>query len=113
MRLWSVLVLLTFLGGSLFVVKHKAHMAEEKLQTLQSELINTKQSILVLKAEWSYLNRPSRLERLNEKYLNMAAPTTTQIASVKLLPYLPGTSSDKELEKLYTSISYKIVGAGY
>ncbi len=113
MRLFNVLILLTVLGSSLFYVKHQVHMVEEDLQSLQSELIETKESILVLKAEWSYLNRPERLEALNHKYLNMAEPTTTQIADIKLLPYLPGTSSDKELEKLYTSISYKIVGAGY
>lgn len=70
------------IGFVLFQVKYAVVEIEQKLaQTLQ-QIKREKDNIHILKAEWSHLNEPQRLQKLAEKFLDIMPMKTDQIASM-------------------------------
>ncbi len=74
-------------GFALFNVTFKVEKLEAELGELNRQILDDQQSIHILKAEWSYLDRPERLETLADSYLpefkTDRAPTSIRI---ELLP---------------------------
>lgn len=58
------------LGVCVFHCKHQVQQLEDELSVLDKHILNAQESIHVLEAEWSYLNRPKRLQDLNDLYLH-------------------------------------------
>ncbi|HLO74899.1 MAG TPA: energy transducer TonB [Magnetospirillum sp.] len=73
-------------GVGLFFVKHDVKEQEARLAELNQEIQANQEAIHVLKAEWSYLNDPTRLRNLSEKFLSMKVMGPGQIASLDTLP---------------------------
>lgn len=82
--LW--LALAALVGFGLFHVKYQVMALEESLTRLNAATLREQNQIHVLEAEWSYLNRPSRLEELAERYLELKPVTPNQLATVASLP---------------------------
>ncbi len=82
--LWFLIA--TCLGIALFLVKHEVQQREEQLASLHREILASQEAIHVLEAEWSYLNRPDRLEALVRRHLNMVPLDTRRLGSVEMLP---------------------------
>lgn len=78
--MWAVLGIAVVIG--LFVVKHRVQALEERLQTLNTEIIANQDAVQVLEAEWSYLNQPARLEALGRRLLGMTPPEVDQTRSI-------------------------------
>lgn len=85
--LW--LGLAALVGFGLFHVKYQVMALEEDLTRLNAATLREQNQIHVLEAEWSYLNRPSRLEELAERYLELKPITPDQLSSVAALPLRP------------------------
>lgn len=51
-------------GYTLFWITFEVEKLEEELARLNREILREQETLHVLKAEWSYLNRPGRLEDL-------------------------------------------------
>jgi hypothetical protein len=49
------------------------------LDEINRELAANEDAIHVLKAEWAYLNEPSRIKKLSDQYLNMDYITIAQL----------------------------------
>lgn len=74
---------LAFVGGFiLFKVKYEVVAIEQKLAETRHQIAREKENIHILKAEWSHLNEPLRLQKLAEKYLDIVPMKTEQIATV-------------------------------
>lgn len=89
--LWFLIA--TCLGVALFLVKHEVQRREEQLAGLHRQILASQEAIHVLEAEWSYLNRPDRIEALVRRHLNLVPMDTQRIGSLELLPMrlpLPG-----------------------
>lgn len=88
-----VLFCLVLLGAFwLYQVKHQAKMTEAQIATLQKQIADEKEALLLLKAEWSYLNRPERVQQLASRFaeqLGLKAVTTYQIGEKSDLPERP------------------------
>lgn len=75
--------LLALIGGFiLFKVKYEVVDIEQKLAQTEQKIVREKETIHILKAEWSHLNEPQRLQKLAEKYLDIVPMKTEQIAAV-------------------------------
>lgn len=79
----TMLVLVSF-GLYNGVYAAKAH--ERELQTLTTEISKEGEAIRVLKAEWSYLNQPERLQALARKHLALGPTGPSQIVVLASLP---------------------------
>ncbi|WP_373236234.1 cell division protein FtsL [Cohaesibacter celericrescens] len=90
-RLTNFLLFFLVLIGAfwLYQVKHEAQEEEKKIATLEKQISAEKEALLLLKAEWSYLNRPQRVQRLVERFsdqLHLKAVDPHQIGSAADLP---------------------------
>ena len=86
---WILIWIFIIAGISLalFQVEQKVQQREEELAQLNQQILKDQEALHVLKAEWSYLNQPSRLEGLNDKFLSLAPVTGWQIAKIGDLPF--------------------------
>jgi cell division protein FtsL len=75
-------------------VKYSATYEAQKVARLNSEIAKEREKIATLKAEWSTLSSPDRIQRLASKYLNMKALPVTQIGNFSSLPERLYTSAD-------------------
>ena len=82
-----IVLLAVSLSLTLFMVKYQVQDMEDQLLGLNRSITDDRQAIHVLKAEWSYLNEPSRLKILAERYLGMSAIDSRQVGTAReLLP---------------------------
>ena len=91
--LWALLAMIA--GTGLFLLKYQVQAEERHLRDLRKDIAGTQQSIHVLKAEWSYLNDPSRLSEQALRHLDMRPMRVSQIVTLDSIPlrgepaYLP------------------------
>lgn len=71
---------------AVYQTKNQVVNIEKQVNQVNSKIITTNESIHTLKAEWSYLNTPKRLHKLNDKFLKLRPTAVKQIASVKNIP---------------------------
>ena len=88
---WSVLAALV--GFGLFHVKYQVQALEDRLAQLNRSIVHEQEQIHVLHAEWTYLDRPERIEELSKKFLDLAPPKPDQIGSIAQLPMRPAEES--------------------
>ncbi len=82
--LW--LALAAMVGFGLFHVKYEVQRLESELNQLNAQILKEQRQIHVLKAEWAYLNRPSRLSALARNHLDLVPMDTGHAGSIKDLP---------------------------
>ncbi|PGH53349.1 hypothetical protein CRT60_26005 [Azospirillum palustre] len=76
-------------GGVLFQTSYDVQDLEEKLAGLNRKIILEQESIQVLKAEWSYLNDPTKLEQMAQAYLTLQPTEPRQYLAMDLIPMRP------------------------
>ena len=81
---WLAAVAVAALG--LFHVKYEVQRLESELKLEHRAILEDQEAIHVLKAEWSFLNRPNRLADLASRHLGMAPLAPAQIVDVQDLP---------------------------
>ena len=74
----STLVIVS--GAVLLNTSQNVQRAEEHVQVLEQAAAIEEEKVRMLNAEWQALNRPERLERLANEYLELVPPTPEQIA---------------------------------
>jgi cell division protein FtsL len=87
-------VLAALVGFGLFHVKYQVQALEDRLAKLNRAIVHEQEQIHVLRAEWTYLDRPERIEELAKKYLDLAPPKASQIGSIAQLPMRDSAASD-------------------
>ncbi len=107
--LWLLVFALVSAFG-VYGVKYKVQAL--KAQTMQAErsLRDEKRNLHVLAAEWTFLTRPERLQRLSEKYLALQAATPRQLADLETLK-LQGAREIAETAKPDAASASKMVSA--
>lgn len=74
-------------GFALFHITYKVEQLENQLATLNKEILKEQNAVHVLKAEWSFLGRPERIEELRRQFLpNLQPLQTIQIGGMGDLP---------------------------
>ena len=76
------ILLAVFAGAGLFLVKHQVSALEGRLTHLDRAILQNQRAVHVLKAEWSFLNQPARLEDLGRRLLGLQARRGERIISV-------------------------------
>lgn len=91
-----------------FVVKYEVRAQEELLASLESDLVQSQETIHVLKAEWSYLNRPERLTELAQRYLDLVPMGPAQMTTMIDVPYRPDVIPGYVLTPNLTFVTYEV-----
>lgn len=74
---------------TLFLITYQVQSVEKETAALNREAIAEEEAIHVLKAEWSYLNRPERLATLAERHLGLQSVGPAQLIAAKELDAPP------------------------
>jgi hypothetical protein len=84
--IWLWLCMALGLGFGVYELKLQVQGLEQRLAGANREILADEEAIHVLKAEWSYLNEPDRIEALARKYLALVPLTGSQFGSSDELP---------------------------
>ena len=81
---------------ALFHMKYEVQRLEEELQKVHYQILREQEAVRVLRAEWSFLNRPDRIADLARRHLQLSPLSTSQMAQLEdLTPrVLPGTERE-------------------
>jgi cell division protein FtsL len=73
---------LVALACVIYQVKYQARGLDGEIKALNGQIDEERDAIAVLRAEWSLLNRPERIERLAHKHLKLAPAKPVQIVTL-------------------------------
>ncbi len=80
-----------------YKTKHEAEDRQTELRKIEQQIRFEEESMVLLKADWSLMTQPSRLQKLSETYqaeLGLQPLEATQIVGVDELPSKPLTIED-------------------
>ncbi len=81
----------------LFFVKNRVQELSRNIKIVNAKILAERESMHMLKAEYSYFTNPRRLKKLTDKNLNLRTPTNDQIMDVrKIEAYLAPFLTQKE-----------------
>jgi len=83
---------LVVLAYVIYEVKYDTRALDVEISALSKDIEAERDSVAVLRAEWSLLNRPERIERLAQKYLDLGSPKPRQMLALE-------TASPGDLER--------------
>lgn len=87
MRIFNLFLLgcLVALSFLIYEVKYETGAMEEKVASLKVGIRRERDAIAILRAEWSHLNRPERVERLARKHLGLEPVQARQMMTLEQL----------------------------
>lgn len=84
-----LLILAAAAGGALFHVSFEVSALDDRLGTLNHDIKSDREAIHVLRAEWSFLNQPERIEELARRHLDLTPVSGKQLTGAGALPVRP------------------------
>lgn len=93
-RVINVVLLLAMVAAAVvtYNLKHEAERAASRVARLHSAIAREREQIALLKAEWSALSQPSRLQQLVERYqehFKLEPFSVSQVATLDEVPLRP------------------------
>lgn len=83
---WMFVIMAAALG--LYSVKYKVQNVRQRVAEATTQLKEEREALRVIEAEWVYLNRGSRLEKLAARHLKLAPVQSSQMAQIANIPYI-------------------------
>lgn len=90
----SLVVVLVMTAAIVYDVKYTSTYEAQKVARLDAEIRKEREKIATLKAEWSQLSAPDRIQRLATRYLGMKPLPVAHIGDFASLPERTITNSD-------------------
>jgi len=84
------LALLALVSFGLYNGVARVKAQQQEVEAIKAEIAREGEAIRVLKAEWTYLNQPERLQALAERHLSLAPTEASQITVPASLPHRSG-----------------------
>ena len=81
--------LIAVAGVVTFQTSYEVQELEDKLGSLNRKIMAEQEAIQILKAEWSYLNDPTRLETLSRQHLALQPTEARQFVAMDVVPMRP------------------------
>lgn len=75
-------VLIALLALGLYQLKYEVMQLEDRTVATNRAVAAEREAIQVLNAEWSYLNRPQRLDELAERHLDLVPVAVRQLGAL-------------------------------
>ena len=111
---YFIVALLVIGSGALLMnISQKVQQAEREIRSYDRKIADEEEAIRVLKAEWAYLNNPTRLEDIASRGFGLVSPNASDLVSDNYLPesytdssiFVPPSKSHRD-NSLYHDISY-------
>lgn len=89
---------LVALAYVIYQVKYETRALDAEIASLGKKIDEERDAIAVLRAEWSLLNRPERIDRLAKKHLKLAPAKPSQLVTID-------TVSDRDFDRMRGEIA--------
>jgi hypothetical protein len=104
-RIFNAVLLIAMIGGAgvTYDMKHGAEVEADKVVRLQADIAREKETLTLLRAEWSKLSQPGRLQELVARYADhfkLAPFAADQFATLDEIPQKaidPGDALGKKI----------------
>lgn len=83
--IWALVIACS--AFALYSVKFKVQTLRSQIAEVEHELEMERESANVIAAEWAYLTRPERIQKLAATYLDAKEVTVEQIAQAEAIPF--------------------------
>lgn len=95
MRLIHLIVIaaLVLAAGYVYKIKFEATVQAERVAKVRAEIRGERDAVAALRAEWSKLDSPVRIQALAQRHLKLKAIDPSQFDSLDNLPERPGAAS--------------------
>jgi len=91
-----LLVVLMIIGAvAVYDMKYEAEVAADRVAELRMKVAREREEISLLKAEWSLLNQPGRLQKLVDRYHQILQLEAVEVHQIVGVEDLPGRPADK------------------
>jgi hypothetical protein len=80
------LVLASCIGWAVYQMKYEVQRLDDRLARVNRQILADQEAIQILKAEWSYLNQPARLQELASRFLQLEPVQGRQMVALASLP---------------------------
>jgi cell division protein FtsL len=80
------IILTGLMSYGLYNMKYEVRRLTAELAGLEQKIAADRKGLQVLRAEWAYLNRPARLQKLAANHLDLQQIKATQVGFLKELP---------------------------
>jgi len=100
------------LAFALYHVKYETQAEERQIRDLKVDLAQEQDAIQVLRAEWSLLNQPERLEELVSRHTQLAPLEPAQIVTMADLPARPRSAPGMEADPSLGGYAGNVAGSG-
>ena len=80
------LVLASCIGWAVYQMKYEVQRLDDRLARVNRQILADQEAIQILKAEWSYLNQPARLQELANRFLQLEPVQGRQMVALASLP---------------------------
>ncbi len=87
-RILNLLAVLALIGSAIYAysIKYETIFHAERIVKLKHEIKAEQDAITTLRAEWSHLTRPERIQALADKFLTLQPTSLRQIVGAESLP---------------------------
>lgn len=87
-RFLNLLAVVALVGSAIYAysIKYQTIFHAERIVKLKHEIKAEEDQIATLRAEWSHLTRPERIQALADKFLDLQQTGLRQIVSASALP---------------------------
>jgi hypothetical protein len=88
LRFFNVVAIVALFGSAVYAysIKYQTAFHAEQILKMKREVKEERDAIAVLRAEWSFLTRPERLQQLSDRYLDLQPLTVGQIVAAPAIP---------------------------
>lgn len=97
-NLVSVAIIIA-ISAALYHVKYEASATAREVVNLREQVVAEKDLVAVLRAEWSHLNQPARLQDLAMRHLQLEPITVDQMVTLQDLPARPRETEPVDREE--------------
>jgi cell division protein FtsL len=88
LRFLNIAMIVALVGSAVYAysIKYQTSYRAEQIAKTKLEIKAEHDAISVLRAEWSFLTRPERIQQLSERYLDLQPLTLDKIVGARALP---------------------------
>ncbi|ATQ68382.1 MULTISPECIES: cell division protein FtsL [Methylosinus] len=88
LRFLNVVAIVALIGSAVYAysIKYQTILRAEQITKLKHKVKAEQDAIAVLRAEWSFITRPERVQELSDKYLDLEPLDVRRIVTAQSLP---------------------------
>jgi cell division protein FtsL len=88
LRFLNLVAIVALVGSALYAysIKYQTILRAEQITKMKHEVKAERDAIAVLRAEWTFLTRPERIQQLADKHLDLQQLAVSQIVTAQAVP---------------------------